>query len=253
MSRIRCRAAVPTAVLVLAMAGPAAAQDLPDARRLVDRYVELIGGRDAVLGRAFVRSTGTFQLPAMGISGELEIYQAQPGRNAVRVSIPGLGEIRSGFNGEVGWSLDPLQGPRVMQGRELEQTREEASFGSAIRDASLVESMETVERAEMNGEACWRVRLRWRSGRETFDCYSVESGLLVASTTTQESPMGSMQVTSLLGNYREFGGVRLPTRLRQQMMGQEQVLEIREVEFPPLDESVFELPPEIRALVGRGG
>lgn len=236
------------AALALPMSG--GAQELPEPGTLVDRYVELLGGREGILGRPFIRSTGQFQLPAMGVTGELEVYQGHPGRNAVRVSIPGLGEIRSGFDGSVGWSLDPLQGPRVMEGRELEQTREEASFASTLRDPSVVASMETIEQTEMNGESCWRVRLTWRSGRETFDCYSVESGLLVASTSTQESPMGSIQVTSLLNDYREFGGFRFPTRMTQQMMGQEQILVIHEVEFPPMDESVFDLPPEIRALAG---
>jgi hypothetical protein len=33
------------------------------------------------------------------------------------------------------------------------------------------------------------------------------------------------------------------------MMGQEQVMVIENVEFPAPDDSVFELPPEIQALV----
>ncbi len=250
-SRLRIwRGAVGALVTMAVLAGAAEAQELPEAQDLVDRYVERIGGREGIMGRTFIRSTGRFELPAMGVSGELEVYQGQPGMNAVRVNLPGIGEVRSGFDGTVGWALDPLQGPRVMEGRELEQTREEASFVSTLRDPSLVTSMETVEQTEMNGEACWRVRLTWRSGRETFDCYGVESGLLVASTSTQESPMGSIQVTSLLSEYREFGGFSIPTRMTQQMMGQEQVLVIENVEFPPPDPSVFDLPPEIRALAG---
>lgn len=146
---------------------------------------------------------------------------------------------------------DGIQGPRLMTGAELAQTREEASFASSIRDPSVVSSTETVEQTEMNGEACWRVKLTWNSGRESFDFYSVESGLLVGSTINQESPMGTIQVTTLLDEYREFGGFRMPTRMTQQMMGQEQVMVIENVEFPAPDESVFALPPEIQALVGR--
>jgi len=236
---------------LLASSGVAEAQDLPEGRALVDRYVELIGGREAALSRRFMRSTGSFQMPALGITGQLVAYQGQPGKNAVTVDIPGLGQIRSGFNGEVGWSLDPIQGPRLMTGAELAQTKEEASFASSIRDASLVSSAQTVEQAEMNGQACWRVKLTWNSGRETFDCYSVQSGLMVGSTSSQESPTGRIEVTTLLDEYREFGGVRMPTRMTQQMMGQEQVMVIENVEFPAPDDSVFALPPEIQALVGR--
>jgi hypothetical protein len=234
----------------LSIISAAEAQGLPDGRQLVDRYVELIGGREAALSRTFIRSTGSFQMPALGIAGELLAYQAQ-GKNAVTVDIPGLGQIRSGLDGEVGWSLDPIQGPRLMTGSELTQTREEASFASTIRDVSLVSSAETVEQTTMNDEDCWRVKLTWNSGRETFDYFSKETGLLVGTTSSQESPMGTIQVTILLDDYKVFDGFRIPTRMTQQMMGQEQVMVINHVEFPNYDESVFALPMEIRALLDR--
>lgn len=244
--------AIPVVLLFSSLTFPSAAeaQDLPDGRLLVDRYVELIGGREVVLSRTFIRSTGSFEMPAMGITGELLTYQA-PGKNAVTVDIPGLGQIRSGFDGEVGWSFDPIQGPRLMTGFELIQTKEEASLASSIRDVSLVSSAETHEQVTMNGQACWRVKLTWNSGRETFDYFSVDTGLMVGSMSNQDSPMGTIQVITLLDDYKVFGGIRTPTRMTQQMMGQEQVMVITHVEFPTYDESVFALPMEILGLLDR--
>ena len=69
-------------------------------------------------------------------------------------------------------------------------------------------------------------RMVWKSGRETFDCYSAASGLLVASIGKQESPMGTIEVTNLVSEYKDFGGQKIATRLTQQVMGQEQVLVI---------------------------
>jgi len=87
-----------------------------------------------------------------------------------------------------------------------------------------------------------------KSGRETFDCYSVASGLLIASIGKQDTPMGSVDVTNLLSDYKDFGGQKVATRLTQQVMGQEQVLRINTVEYDAADPALFEMPAAIKAL-----
>lgn len=228
--------------------GAAAQQGLPDARALIQRHVEFVGGAERILGIFYMVSRGTFSVPELGLVGELVIHQA-PGKRAVSVELPGIGAIRNGFDGEVSWNLDPIQGARLGTGNELAQAREESTFAYSLRDPSLIERAETVERTERGGEPCWRVRILWRSGSESFDCYSVEGGQLVASERTQASAMGAVQVLSLATEYGEFDGMRTPTSLRQTAEGQSQVMRIESVEFPPLDSSVFELPAEVRALL----
>lgn len=104
----------------------------------------------------------------------------------------------------------------------------------------------------MNGEVCYKVRMLWKSGRETFDCFSVETGLLVGSVSRQSTPMGEIDVVTLMDGYRETGGVLVATRIRQQMLGQEQVMTLDTIEYDVVEPSVFELPEAIRALI-RGG
>ena len=79
---------------------------------------------------------------------------------------------------------------------------------------------------------------------------ALDGGLLVASVNTQESPMGSVSVTTLLKDYKQFGAVRMPTRLEQEMMGQQQVITITAVEFDMVDDEAFALPAQIHALMG---
>jgi hypothetical protein len=240
------------ALLTLSLLPAAAgAQALPPARELVDRYIELIGGRAAILERTSTHMTGTFAMPAMGLTGDLEVYSADPGRTVTTVNISGLGEIRSGFDGEVGWAVDPMVGPRVMEGGELAQAKDEAAPEATLRDPKLVESLETVEKTSMNGQDCYRVRIQWKSGRESFDCYSVETGLIVAIQQKSESPMGTIDVTVNMNEYKDFDGIKLPTRIVQQMMGAEQVMTITTVDFGAVDPAVFELPAEIKALVAK--
>lgn len=242
--------AVAAAVSVSVLASTAGAQDLPPAGELIDRYVEALGGREAILANQSSHMTGNFTVPAAGMTGGLEIYSGPDDQMLTIITIPGLGESRSGFNGEVAWSVDPMMGPRVLDGAELEAMQDQAGAEASLRDESLFDTRETVELTEMNGEACYKVRLQWKSGRETYDCFSVESGLLIGTVIVQESPMGAVEVTTFLGDYKQFGDLWSPTSMRQQIMGQEQTMTIESIEFGDLDPALFELPEEIKSLVG---
>lgn len=241
------RALLAAAALFAAL--PAAAQEMPAADELIGRYVEAAGGREAILEARSSRTTGTFDLAAAGLAGTVEVVTS-PGRSATTVDIPGLGVIRSGYDGTHGWSLDPMTGARLMSGAELEAVREQANPLAAVRDPSVYPTRETVERTEMGGEPCWKVRLVSVSGRESFDCYHVDSGLIVGAVATQESPMGSNQVTTLLSGYRDFGGMRMPTRMVQDLGAMQQVIEIQNVEFGGVDDAELVPPAEIQALIG---
>lgn len=225
-------------------------QDLPPAQDLIDQYVEALGGRDAYLAQGSTHMTGSFSVPAAGMTGGLEVFSDDAERILTIITIPGMGESRTGYDGEVAWSMDPMMGPRILEGMEFEALRDQASPEATLRDAEYFDVRETVELTEVGGDACYKVRLVWKSGRESFDCYSAETGLLIGNMMTQETPMGAIDVTTVIGDYKEFGGIMAPTSMRQQLMGQEQVMTVESIEFGDVDPTIFELPTEIKDLKG---
>jgi hypothetical protein len=158
-------------------------------------------------------------------------------------------DIRSGYNGEVGWSLNPMEGPRLLQGAEIAQAKDDAEFESFLRPESLIKAFTTVERTKIAGRDCYKVKVEWKSGRESFDCYSPETGLIVASIEKQESSSGTMDATTLMDDYKTFNGVMMPTKLTVQVAGMEQVITLKDVKFDGVTDATFELPAEIKALI----
>jgi hypothetical protein len=231
------------------LASPVLAQDLPPADELIDAYVEAIGGREANTAPSSIRTTGSIEMPAMGLQGRFELLQVTPDQSVMRISLPGLGEVQTGFDGEAGWSVNPMQGAALMQGAELAQTRARANVLATLRDPAVVPTRETVELTEYDGEACWRVRLVWISGDESYDCYSRDTGLLVSSEDSQVSPMGTMQVTTGYSDYRDFFGMVLPTRLVQTAMGQVQEMNVKEVRVDDVDAAEMAPPVAIQTLL----
>lgn len=244
---------VVTAAVVVGAWVPAvaaqAASDLPPASQIIERFVRAVGGREALLGHKSRRQVGTFSLPAQGVTGDLEMLAAAPDLVRIRVTIAGIGEIEQGFDGRVAWLVNPMMGPMVLDGRARAHLQMDADFYEELHAPERFSTVETLERATFDGVPAYAVRLTRRSGEVDVEYFAIDSGLLVGTVARRVTPMGEVETTTVLSDYREFGGVKLPMRIVQRAMGIEQVLTIARVEFDTLDRAAFAPPPAIAALV----
>ena len=222
---------------------------LPSARSVLDRHVDAIGGRAAVLSHRSAHATGTLTMPSAGITGTLDIYGAAPNRSLLRITLNGVGEVVEAFDGQHGWSLSPMTGPMLLEGRQLEEKRFDAEFHSELRPSDRYASMETVERTDFDGRPCYKLRLVRRTGGEDIEFYDVATGLKAGSITTRETQMGSVTGTTIETDYRKFGNLLQPTTVRSEVGGLQQVIAIATYEYDNVAASVFEPPPGIRALL----
>lgn len=252
---LRTLRALPIAAALAVSLLPSAAsaqEQLPPASDLLARYVAAIGGRDALLKHNHVRQVGSFEVPAQGLKGELRSVQSKDGRSTMTISVPGMGDLAGGYDGTVAWSMNPMQGPRVLEGKELVQMQEDAGFLSLLRESPAIASMETVEKSEIGGDACYKVKISYKSGRNSFDCYSIATGLLAGTIMVQETPMGTIEVTTKMSEWKDFAGMRFATRMAQAAMGQEQVLSITDVVFDDAaDANAFTPPDAVKAITAQ--
>lgn len=222
---------------------------LPAASEVITRYVRAIGGRDAVLRHASLRAVGTFSMPAQGIAGTVERMAARPDRFLEKVSMSGVGDMQLGYDGSIGWMVTPMTGPMVLTGKQLEQLRRDAEFDAALHEPAGFTALEIVDRVEFEGRPSYKLRALRTNGDEDFEFYDVDTGLLIGSIVARESPLGTMKATNVMGDYRAFGGLQIPTRQVQRVMGTEQVVTISNVEFGGVDPATFAPPAAIRALL----
>lgn len=193
--------------------------------------------------------TGEMAMPAVGISGSLMVATRYPIEQVVVVDLPGMGEMRTGVSPELAWSVDPFMGPRLIEGEEFKSLLDNTLPGALMRDPEYVKSATTVGRAEFAGQSCFQVKIEWHSGRESHDCYAEDSGLLIAMQSVETSPMGTMEIVSVMEEFREFDGFMIPTVLRQTIMGMEQIMTVTDIRFETPDAALFELPAPIQTLL----
>ena len=231
-------------------AAPAAAAALPSGREVVDRFVKAIGGRAAVLSHTSQHTTGTYAVPSSGLIGTMETFSAaNPDRMLQKVAVPGVGEILTGYDGEHGWSVNPMMGPMLQEGKELAQARDDADFYLELRDPAKYKSITTVEKTAFENRPCYKVSLLRADGTEDFDFYDVGTGLRAGSINTRESPMGRVTSTSVEGEYKKFGNVLQATTLTVKAMGIEQRVTISAIEYDNVAASAFTPPEAVKALI----
>jgi hypothetical protein len=227
----------------------AADVSLPDAKAILERHIEAVGGRKALAARSSAFTQGTLNVPAQGMTGTIEIYAARPNKALVKTVIQGIGEVQEGFDGTTAWSINPMTGPTLVTGDELAQKAQDYEFDNSMNVASRYSSMKTLEKTTFDGRDCYKVSLVRKDGVEDIEFFDVATGLKAGSIASRKNPMGNIQVTSTFLEYKKFGDLLQATVLKQTFMGAEMVTTITSVEYDKVDPAVFELPAQIKALV----
>lgn len=239
-----------TAVVTTAVAVCAAAQSLPKAESILDRYVEITGGKSAYqkLNREVMQ--GTIAFAAQGLSGTLTRYSAAPAKEYSVVELGQLGKIESGVVDGVAWERSAILGVRVKSGEEKEQSLRTGRFNSTLDWRKIYAKAETLGTEVFANEDCYKVRLTPLGGRPEMRYYSRKSGLLLRTTTTAVSQLGDVEVEVLVSDYKKFGGILYPTHSRQKAGGQELEITVTNVLLnQPIPAEQFLLPDDVKAAL----
>jgi hypothetical protein len=234
--------------LSLSLVPLAQAADLPDARRLMDAHIAATGGKEAYAG--FGEGTTKLQMEIVENGMKLDMTLYGRGKDRLtRMAIPGAGDFNSGYTGGVAWGMDPMNGPRLLEGKEREQLLEQSDPRIALHDPAMIASAKTVGLSDSEGRPCYRIEIKWVSGRDTAECYSTEDGLMLSIEATTTTPMGDIKSVSHMSDYKVFGALKQPAKTKSKAAGMTQLLTIVSVDPAMPDPSLFTLPTAIDALV----
>jgi hypothetical protein len=243
--------------LTAALSGPLPARaeltdDMPSGDSLIKRCIESEGGTKTIQGAQTEVVTGTVELLGHNLSGPLQIFQ-QGNKSYTVIELPGIGKMEEGFDGEVAWESNVLQGPRVKDGEELEAAKRDARISLLGDWKDFYKSAETVGSEDVNGKPAWKVRMTPIEGKsiEQF-FFDRATGLLVKMTQTLPTALGDIPVEMTLGDYREVEGIKTPFLMTQAAMGQNMAMHIDKVTYnTKIPDSRFDLPPDIKAIVAK--
>ena len=227
---------------------PQYAGPLPKANEIFTRGIAAIGGEAAIRKHTSMVTKGTLSMTAAGMSGKLEIISLAPNKILSIMEFPGVGKITQGFDGTVGWSMNPMQGPSLIEGPMLEELKKSSDMYKDLDPSKIWDKAETKGAVNFGGVPCYEIIVSGGPGDGAL-YYEIQTGLTRGMVLTVESPMGKMPSTTIMSDYKEFDGVKIATRTDVEAMNMKQVLGVDSVDYKLVDPSIFNLPPEIKALV----
>lgn len=231
---------------------PVGRESLPDAKSLVDRHVQESGGWEALQSVRTLIVRGRISFAELGVSGKVTVYEGEEGETYQVMELPGAGKVETGNNGDVEWERSTIAGPKIVR---VASVPGGLLRPSALRGLSLLPSvkMETIGLDRVDGRPCYQVRLSPPAPLPAqTQCYDRDSGFLTRTSLSIRLGDSTMQVVTVLRDYRDTGPVKNPFVTETQMPGQSFRIDSDSVHVnEPLPPEALDLPEDIRILAAR--
>jgi len=238
-SRLRLAASV----LLLASASAAAQTAGPSVDDILNHYIRALGGKAAIQKLTSRVGKGTITITGAGIEGTLQAWMMYPNKLLAVIELPGIGTLRQGFDGTLGWAQDPQGELRVVTGAELADLRRSATFDRALRMKDIYPGLTLKDRETLGGKDVWVLETTldpW-TYRMYFD---VNSGLIVRFEMEQPLDSGGKSTVVLVpDDYRPVAGVLVPFTLSESGPAANWVEKFTEfTPNVPIDDALFARP-----------
>ncbi len=188
---------------------------LPSVDEILDKYVKAVGGKEVIEKQNSRVVKGSFDIEAMSMSGSFESYAKAPNKTTTIVTIPGFGVVNQVFDGEKGWSSDPMSGLRELAGAELAATKREADFYRDINLKKHFPKMEVKGREKVGSAEAFVVEATPAEGSPEKFYFDTVTSFLLRQDSERDNPQGKMPVEVYFENYKDVDGVKMPHTIRQ--------------------------------------
>jgi photosynthetic reaction center cytochrome c subunit len=215
---------------------------MPPADQIVDKYVQALGGAEA-LGKISSRvekgnltGFGDRQFP-------IEVYAKAPDKRLSVMHMPN-GESITAYDGRSGWLGFSHGPPHPMTPPEANSARMDADFLFALRLKQNFSQLR-VERPEKIGDQETYLVVGENPGQPPVSLYfSQESALLVRLVRYVETPLGRNPTQIDYADYREVDGIKVPFRWTLARPGGRFTIQVDQCQQNvPIDDTKFSMLP----------
>ncbi|MBS1787514.1 MAG: hypothetical protein JST85_07330 [Acidobacteria bacterium] len=186
----------------------------PSVDAILDNYVKAIGGKEANEKITSRMMKGTFEMPAMGMSGTVEAYTQAPNKSSMTTDIGGFGKVQQVFDGKTAWEANPMTGLRELTGGELAAMKREADFYAELNYKKNYSKLEAKGKEKVGDADSYVVIATPSEGKPDKLYFDTKTGLLIRRDTERETAQGEMATETYYDDYKEVDGVKVPHTLK---------------------------------------
>jgi len=236
------------AIVIFASVAPVWPQAAPlkTADAVLDRYKQALGGVDAI---AKVQSeTVRGEIKKAGTPGKATfVYYAKPFKTLMKVTRANGNQVVAGFDGSVSWSVGP-QGASIDKDTALEAVRRDADLQYPLHQPDYFKKLELAGVTDFEGHRCYWLHGTTHWGKDNNQFYDVETGLL-AGYRFQADDSSPAVTVAVFQDYKNFGGPLVATKLTFRTGDHVQTFTYKSITYEPLEDSLFEVPQAVKALM----
>jgi hypothetical protein len=209
--------------------------------RVIDRYIQALGGADALekissrVEKGTLTGFGDRQFP-------IEIFAKAPDKRLSVMHLPD-GDSITDYNGRVGWLGFSHGPPHEMTGPEVYGARMDADFHFALRLNQEFTQLRAVRQEKIGDEEAYLVAGLNSDQPPVRLYFSQQTGLLLRLVRYVETPLGRNPTQIDYGDYREADGVKVPFRWTLARPGGRFTIQVDEIQQNvPIDDAKFAMP-----------
>jgi outer membrane lipoprotein-sorting protein len=185
----------------------------------------------------------TAKMSMMGMEMPMQIWMKNPNKIKQVTNMSGQ-EIISVFDGEKGYSINPMAGgqPVEMTQQQINQTLNSNIFQNYM-DNYLKKGQLSLEGTEnVNNNPAFKIKATLEGGTVVYMFIDKGSYLLTKTSATVDQGGQTMTVDSYPSNYTDINGVFLPMKTTTSASGMEIVMTFDKVEVNiPMEDSIFKV------------
>jgi len=218
---------------------------LPSSDEVLQRYVEVTGGSEALLRHKSMTVHGRYQDPKAKLDVETVFY-TKDGKMLLRATLPEGKEYLSGYDGQTAWQVSPNGKVDLAEGDVVKSIARDADMYYHLHVMKYFKSMDVVDVKEFNGRPCYHLKgvNNWGQVNEHF--YDKENGLLVGYQFNTAWRGGNGAATETFEDYKDFGGVKMPAKSTSRDGDDLSVSLITSVSYDDVSDDVFALPEAVK-------
>jgi hypothetical protein len=218
----------------------AATKDLPSADKVLDRYLEALGGSAALEKLKTREATGTL-VTESGTTYQVRLVQKAPELFAMTISGPGLDQA-GGFDGKAPWQRWGKEA-FVQQGIEGVRIARSGEFwvDTEVKKHYPRRFVAGVEK--VGEEEAYVVRAGGPGDISEKLSFSKATGLLLRRVVLTRTALGRLPQETDFADYRQVDGVKVPFTVQRMEINTRYTVKFSEIKHNvPLDDAAFQKP-----------
>jgi hypothetical protein len=211
------------------------------------KSIEAQGGKAAMEKIKSRTVKARFEMPAMGVTSDWQMYSKAPNKQCSTFEVTGAGTMMEVCDGTNAWAKNSFEGVRAKKGDELAKALRDADFFRELHMKEVYPDLSLKGTETLDGEEVQVLQAKGGSaGSERF-LYSTKTGLLIGQDSEFEGPQGKVKVKARMSDFRTVEGVKYPHQMKisAEAGGQtyDFVIKVSELQVNvPIDDAKFAKP-----------